>query len=301
MKNLFQRYIWLVDTIYRADKITFEDINRRWVRTEMSDGKPLPLRTFHNHRSEIEELFDINIECDKRNGYVYYIENKDDIHNNELRTYLLNAFSVNGLLNESKKMMRRILFEKIPSGQRFLTTIIEAMRDSRAVKITYQSFWRDTPSTFEVEPYCVKIFRQRWYLLAFNSYFNTLRIYALDRMQDLQASETTFRLPESFDAETFFVNYFGIIADENVKPCTVRLKVFDGQRKYLNTLPLHHSQKETKTVETYSIFEYFVAPTFDFVQEILSRGAEIEVLLPDWLRSEMRDKVNKMSKLYHQN
>lgn len=62
-KGLFDRYIWLIDTIYRAGKITFEEINKRWLRTEMSNGEEIPLRTFHNHRKAIETMFDINIEC----------------------------------------------------------------------------------------------------------------------------------------------------------------------------------------------------------------------------------------------
>ena len=50
-KDLFNRYIWLVDTIYRAGKITFEEINERWKRNAMSRGEDLPVRTFHNHRA----------------------------------------------------------------------------------------------------------------------------------------------------------------------------------------------------------------------------------------------------------
>ncbi len=78
-KDLFNRYIWLVDTIYQADGITFEEINEKWLRNSMSEGLDLPLKTFHNHRKAIENTFDINILCDKRGGYKYYIENVDDI------------------------------------------------------------------------------------------------------------------------------------------------------------------------------------------------------------------------------
>jgi hypothetical protein len=140
MKNLFNRYIWLVDTIYRAGKITFEEINRKWLRNDMSKGEDLPLRTFHNHRIAIEEMFDINIECDKYNGYSYFIENKDDLEKGGIRSWLLNTFAVNNLINESHHLKRRILFEEIPSGQRFLTTIIEAMRDELTLEVTYQGF-----------------------------------------------------------------------------------------------------------------------------------------------------------------
>ena len=46
-KNLLNKYVWLVDTIYKAKQITFEEINSRWLDNDMSEGKPLALRTFH--------------------------------------------------------------------------------------------------------------------------------------------------------------------------------------------------------------------------------------------------------------
>jgi len=297
-KDLFNRYIWLVDTIYRAGKITFEEINERWLRNEMSEGKELPLRTFHNHRIAIEEMFDINIDCDKRNRYVYYIGNKDDMERGGVRSWLLNTFAVNNLINESHKLKHRILFEEIPSGQHYLTPIIEAMRDELAIEITYQSFWRDEPNTFEIEPYCVKVFKQRWYLLAFNPFYKNLRIYALDRILNLHATGKTFKLSKDFDAQTFFKNSFGIIVDENIKPCVVKLKVSGTKRKYFQTLPLHASQQEIETTDDYSVFSYFISPTFDFKQEILSHGDDIEVIFPERFREDITEVMQGMRNKY---
>jgi len=297
-KDLFNRYIWLVDTIYRAGKINFEEINERWLRNKSSEGKELPLRTFHNHRAAIEELFNINIECDKRNGYNYFIENKEDIEKGGIRSWLLNTFAVNNLINESHKLKHRILFEQIPSGQQYLTQIIEAMRDELTLEIIYQSFWREEPNSFKIEPYCVKVFKQRWYIVARNPYYEAIRIYSLDRIQHLRTTEEPFRLSKNFHPETFFKHAFGIIVDEAIEPCTVKIKVFGKKRKYLQTLPLHHSQTETETAEDYSVFSYFIAPTFDFRQEILSHGDEIEVVSPKWFREEIVGIVREMSGLY---
>ena len=120
-KELFSRYIWLVDLIYRSKKITFDDINKRWMRTDMSEGKPLPLRTFHNWIDKVEEVFDINIICNKRGGYYYAIENVEDLEKDGLRNWLLNTFSVNNLIHKSYPLKQRILFEDIPTGRAFLT------------------------------------------------------------------------------------------------------------------------------------------------------------------------------------
>ena len=287
-KDLFNRYIWLVDTIYRADGITFEEINEKWLRNSMSEGLDLPLKTFHNHRKAIEDMFDINIVCDKRGGYKYYIENADDMEKGGVRTWLLNTFAVNNLINESHHLKRRIVFEQIPSGQNFLTPVIEAMRDGMSIEIKYKSFWRQDEYTTEVEPYFVKVFKQRWYLIARNKIKDAIRIYALDRIHALTQTGNAFVMPKDFNPEEYFYNSFGIISQDNCPPEIVELKVYGTQKEYFRTLPLHHSQEEVENADGYSIFRYYLSPTYDFIQEILSHGCEVEVLSPQHLRDEVR-------------
>ena len=185
VKDLFDRYIWLVDTIYRSGKITFEELNERWLRSRLSEGNDLPLRTFHNWRTAIEQVFDINIECNRRGGYYYYIENADDMERGGIRNWLLNTFAVNNLINESHHLKRRILFEEIPSGRQYLTPLIEAMRDSAEVELVHQSYWRETESRYTLQPYCVKVFKQRWYVTGFCRERNALRTFSLDRIHSL--------------------------------------------------------------------------------------------------------------------
>lgn len=297
--NLFNRYVWLVDTIYRVGHITFEDINEKWVASQLNgNGEDIPIRTFHNHRKAIEQMFDINIECDKRNGYTYYIENGEDMERSGVRQWLLNTFAVNNLINESHKLKHRILFEQIPSGQQFLAPIIEAMRDNNKIEITYQSFWSDKPKEIELCPYCVKVFRQRWYLVAYGDIYDDMRIFALDRLQELQISDKTFIYDTEFDAQRYFDDCFGIIMDEDIDATSVEIRVFDKKVKYLRVLPLHHSQEEIETTDNYSVFRYYIKPTYDFRQELLSQGAEVEVLSPKLFREEMKNIVADMKRCY---
>ena len=292
--NLFNRYIWLVDNIYRAGSrgIMLDEINRRWERSQYNDDRSAyPERTFHRHKNAIKEMFDIDIVCDKRTK-AYMIENADDIERGGVRSWLLNTFAVNNLINESHHLKRRILFEEIPSGQRFLTPIIEAMRDGVTLMLTYRSFNMENPVTFEVQPYCVKVFRQRWYLVAYNLYYRAIRIYALDRIGELLATETEFRLPKDFDAHGYFADAFGIIVDEECDVERVRVRIGGMQRDYVRTLPLHASQTEHEITEESSVFEYRLRPTVDFRQELLTHAVnaegEIEVLEPLWLREQMK-------------
>ena len=291
-KELFSRYIWLVDLIYRSKKITFDDINKRWMRTDMSEGKPLPLRTFHNWIDKVEEVFDINIICNKRGGYYYAIENVEDLEKDGLRNWLLNTFSVNNLIHESYPLKQRILFEDIPSGRAFLTPIIEAMREGRIIRFLYQSYWWNEPKMVEAEPYCVKVFKQRWYVVVRNRMHEALRIYALDRILSLDFTDVTFEYPADFDPQAYFDASFGIIVDEACEIEAVQIKVYNNQSQYLRALPLHHTQKEIAKTDDYSIFEYILRPTYDFKQELLSHGD------PAWLREEIKKIAGRMYRRY---
>lgn len=301
MSNLFNRYVWLVDIIYRRERITFEEINDYWLRASLNlTGDDIPLRTFHNHRKAIEQMFDINIECDKWDGYRYYIENAEDMERGGVRSWLLNTFAVNNLINESHRLKQRILFENIPSGQMHLTPIIEAMRDGLSLEITYQSFWNDSPSTFEVHPYCLKIFKERWYVIAFSPYKERILIYGLDRIKNTQITGNSFHLPDDFDGESFFANSYGIIVDDEIGAERVRVKVGRSQDRYFKSLPLHSSQEEEEVTSDYTILRFYIKPTFDFRQELLSYGADIEVLEPKWLRDVFKEIASEQYKVYHE-
>ena len=298
--NLFNRYVWLVDLIYRKKNITFEEINEQWQKSSLNyEYDDLPLRTFHNHRKAIEQMFDINIECDKRNGYSYYIENSEDMGRGGVRSWLLNTFAINNLINESHKLKHRILFEKIPGGQEYLTTIIEAMRDNLSLMITYQAFWQDNPATFEIRPYFIRVFKQRWYLIAFNPYREKIQTYALDRIRDMSITDNRFTLPVDVDFESYYDDCFGIITDEDISTEKVLIKVRNYQAAYIKALPLHGSQKVVKSDADYTLFEYFIKPTYDFRQEILSHGADVEVLQPEWFREKFKEIAGELNEIYY--
>lgn len=298
-KELFSRYVWLLETIHRAGKITFEEINARWLRSELSGGETLSLRTFHHHRDAIEELFDINIECIKRGGYCYYIEDTEELEKGCVRKWLLNSFAVDNLIVESRKLKSRILLEEVPSGKRYLIPLIEAMRDGMIVGVDYQSFRQQVPANFEIEPYCLKLFRQRWYVVARSPHYNRVMIYSLDRILDLEVSEKTFYYPEEFNPQSYFDACFGIVADDDIGIETVQLKVYAPQDKYFDALPLHHSQRTVEVTEGHTVYEYRIRPTYDFVQELLSHGADVEVLQPSLLRSRLGDIAKEMVALYN--
>ena len=291
-KNFFKRYIWLIDLINRRKYVSFKEISDAWRRSPLNEtGEPLSERTFFNHKDAIAEMFGIEILNDR--GLGFYIGHSN-VGSSETSDWMLHTLCINNVLHENADMKDRILMERVPSSERLLTDIISAMRDSRVISLCYQSFRHPEPHFFNVQPYCVKYFKQRWYILG-NSDLG-LRIYSLDRIVDMEELEERFELPKDFDADGYFRNYFGVITGE--APEDIRIRVVQDQVKYFRTLPLHGSQKETVQEDGSSVFSYHIAPTFDFVQEILSHGADVEVLEPLELRESIADDVARMASRY---
>lgn len=286
--------LWIVNTFQRRGRLTLRELNELWTETELSGGEEIIARTFFNYRSAIQDLFSIVIECDKSTN-TYSIAYRDDDSTTE---WLLSSFSVSQLLQQNKDISNRILLEEIPSGQHHLSTIIEAMHSNNVIEITYQRFVEDEPHSVCVEPYCTKLFHQRWYVVANNIEKKHLQTYALDRISDIKILANTYSIDPNFDAKAFFLNSFGIFASENEQPQRILIKVDATQSKYLRTLPLHHSQKETITNDKFSVFQYYLVPTKDFVFELLSHGAFFEVLEPASLRETMKENALKMAELY---
>lgn len=304
-QSLISKYVWVIETIYRRKRISFKELNDRWVRdVDISRGVEIPKRTFDNWRYVIWDMFGINIVNENRGDYCYYIENEEDISQNGLRSWLYNTFCVSNALASSQSIKDRILLEYVPSGQEYLQGIIEAMKENRVLNITYHSYWKDEESNFDVQPFCVKLFRQRWYLVARSTYSYYYeqgpRTYALDRIKQLHAKEETFDIPKDWDAEEYFDGCFGIISDQRVKKQNVKLKVSAGQANYIRDLKIHGSQEEIERNEEFSIFQFYLRPEFDFQQEILWNGEDMEVLEPQWLRQEMAGKIKRMWNKYQE-
>ena len=283
---LFREYIWLVNTIYRAKKISLSEINEKWVDTDMSGGVEFSRTTFHRHRIAIEEMFGIYIDCDRKDGFKYYIGNEYVLQENSVQNWMLSTLSVSSLLAESMSLNERILLENVPSGGEKLKMLLKAMKESKKISITYRRYGGHATRTFDLEPYCVKLFGQRWYLLG---HFTDrgFATFSLDRILELKILNEKFKFDEDFDAISYFSDCFGVMLDEHSKPERVVIRAYGYEPYYLRDLPLHHSQREIQSTEDYCDFELRLKITSDFKSKLLSRGEWIEILEPKALADEI--------------
>ena len=281
--TLFREFIWLINTIRQHQRLTFEEINLHWVKTDMSGGLPMARSTFNRHRDAILDMFGIIIDCDKKDDYRYHIGNAEVLTEETIQNWMLSTLSVNNILADSLGMHERILLECIPSDGEHLHRFIEAMKQSVRIIIRYRRYGAEDCSLMLLEPYLVKLFNKRWYALVRHPEDGGLFTLAFDRIVSLELTDTPFEYDTDFNPSAWFRDCYGIVNDHHVPIEQVIIRAYGREPHYLRDLPLHHSQRELYSTPEHTDFELTLRPTADFITPLLSRGAAIRVLSPQWL------------------
>ena len=301
--QIFHQYIWIINTLRAYHRLTFEKLNQKWIDDGVIGGNPLQRSSFNRHRDAILNMFGIIIDCNLIT-YEYYISNTEALGDDSIESWLFSTLAVHGVLADSAAVKERLVLENAPVGEQYLDTIIRAIRTNHRLRIGYRKF--ETEGYEKVVcPYALKLFHQRWYLLALND-ADQMRIYALDRMTLMELTDELFAMPAHFSPQDYFSEYYGVLTD-NTPMAHVVVRAHNRLRNYLRTLPLHHSQRELQSgslthadspATAFTDFSYDIRPTADFLGELLSHGDGIEVLEPQDLREKMRQMIADTLKRY---
>ena len=291
------RYVWLLNTLMQRKSLTFKEICDLWDRSSLSDGKPLALRTFHQHREAIAELFGVEIVCDVAT-YKYSIASPEELKNNSAQQWLFNSFAISNTIEAGRNMKDRILFEEIPSGAEFAQTVVDAMQQNRVLFVDYKPFQGEKFELY-LQPYAMRVYNQRWYVVGRFKESGAIRNIALDRILRMEITDEVFVLPEDFDASDYYAHTVGIFVNEALKPQRVVLRTFGVSTEYMRTVPLHPSQREIATNGNESSdFEYYLNLTPELTGKLLSKGDRVEVLEPKQLREDVKKHADAISILY---
>lgn len=283
--NDFDRYIWLIELLNRVGGASFKDIEDAWMDAKDINPveEPLHRRTFYHHIDAIRERFGLCIYQDKKDKK-YKV---DDSHKE-----LLSNLALNSYLNRYNGLKQRVLTEDEPQASSdILRKVFKAMHEGKKIGLHYRKYYDDTVAKVRVlEPYCLKMFKRRWYLLAKES--ENMKTFALDdRTESVEELQESFEFPKDFNAEAYFRDAYGVTTG---KPQTVKIKAYERETSYLRSDPIHHSQKEIETGNGYAVFSYYLyAKAPEFIHTILSHGSSIEVLEPASLRKALISKIKE--------
>ena len=302
ISKTYYRYIWLLDTLLNSSPLTIDEINMLWEDCPLSNG-PIPLRTFHEQRKGIKEMFGVEIVCDRSHGNVYYVKNPEVLEKQKVAKWLLHKYSIPQEFATFNSMKDRVLLEEIPLGTTFLNPIIEAMQKNVELQIDYQRYESEQEEynlqEFHVQPYALKVFNRRWYLLGYIKEKHDLRTIALDRILDLKILSTSFELPEDFDARKYFANGVGIFVNNDLPVTKVMIRAYGTQAEYLRSTPLHKSQAEGRSkYREFAEFNYRLCITPELVSQLLAMGDKVEVLEPATLREIIKEQLQSVLNRY---
>lgn len=293
-KTSFNRSIWLLNTIYQSgnEGITFEEICSRWANSGMANGKEYPLRSFHNHRKEIEETFNVPILC-KKSTNSYYIRHNSQ--RTQLISKLLGLISLSQVIENDNKTQPFISVNLQAGGEGFITVITQAIQGKRLIKVEMIPSSNSKSVTYEsFQPVGLKNYKDVWYLLGADAN-QEIRLLNLQQVTSITLLEGTFEPIADATLKEFLVENYGSRL-ENIPTMEITFKAPALLAEQLLRNPIHVSQRQIEKKNSYSIFYLNVKPTTDFIRDWMTLGASVEILTPEILKEAIVVEAKKISR-----
>jgi len=193
-----------------------------------------------------------------------------------------------------------VMFETVDQtiGSEMLPELLKAIKEKILITFDYASFINDKGRERKVLPLLLKEYRNRWYLISFSLEKGKITTFGLDRMKELKLTKEHYYKPIDFKAENYFKHSIGITSNEN-QPEEIHFKIDKIGSKYIDSQPLHSSQRLIKEGTNRNTYEINVLISEELKRTLLSYGSQIEVVKPKTLRTEIREIVLNMEQLYH--
>ncbi len=307
-------YCWLIGKL-EHHRMTRQEITDEWAGSASNTkGTELSMRTFHRYREEIASIFGIEIECDKSDGYRYFIR-RDKYADTEISDWLLSSLRI-ASLGDMLKYHDKVVLEEAPQNTEYLDDIMGAIDKHYALHFQYRTAY-GREMEMEIVPVFVRLFHQRWYVIGNlikdskgdkdnnkqGSDFNP-RVLPFDRISCLEVvcerQLLSVKARQMLKPDNFYDGCFGIIRQGDLKVEKVRIRAFYPENNYIDEAPFHESQTKIRDAEdfSYSDYELHVRLTRDFEQELLWHGRKIIVLSPDYFKNEMLGILKGMTESY---
>lgn len=281
---------------------TFDEIEHyledKFSDKDLADELKFSKKTFERDKKAISEIMGVDISYSRKNN-VYFIsedeleQSQDSVFDNLL---LVQAY------RDTRDRSDIMFFEERKSrGLQYLHGLVHAIMNRQRISLQYLNYADNMEKLKVLEPYALKEFRYRWYLLAKDSSHHDseqiMKAYGLDRISELEIKNSTFSR-KAFDAKKEYRDLFGIISSKEHQLEEIELKFDEHQGNYIKSLPLHHSQEIVKDDENGLHIRLTLYPTYDFKQEILSYGNRVRVLSPDSFKNEIKHEIQEILSFY---
>ena len=334
MDNRVKFYSWLIGLLDRKH-LTFEEIANEWRDANANqDEDELDKRTFHRYRENIQSQFGITVECNKSDGYRYYLK-RDPVENDDVTEWMLSSLRL-ASLGDMLKYHNKVMLDTPPYNTEYLDDILSAIDKQYLLKFKYVSGF-GAESDIVLQPAFVRYYKQRWYVIGVKSeerrvkkqrsasegeanssaevdgdadlngevdVRKLVRCLPFDRISFLklicEKHPLSAKMKKFLTPENYYEDCFGIYRMEDVPVEKIRIRAFYPEYNYIEEVPLHESQQKVKESKDGMYREYTltIRPSRDFLQELLWHGRNIIVLKPESLRQELIGILKDMTKSY---
>ena len=329
-KDALIRYRVINRCLREKGRITLQELKKAC--EQALDIYPIGERTIaadiHAMRYDERLGYNAPIRMDKRNGVYYYDDANYSIdniplNNEEMESLLFTAKLLEQFrgielfqtftgtvqklidavsvykLSDNNSSFDFIEFERVDEvkGNEFLQLLLKSIMSKQVVRIEYKSFTSKESKFHLIHPYHLKEYRNRWYLIGYNEQHGGIRKYGLDRITGIEVDKNKPFIDKGFNAKKYFENVIGISLSE-AEPVEIIIAFSDLRAQYVISQPLHHSQQRIDDIDGRVAFKYHLVPNYEFYQQILGWGDEVEVLKPEKIKGEIISLVNKLVGVY---
>jgi predicted DNA-binding transcriptional regulator YafY len=302
-RGYISRYLLILKKLKVKPYSTYEElqayIENQFDYLQMQDDNlqiGFSKRTLQRDIKEIRNVFGIDIEYSKSQKGYFISQNENENMNFQR---MMEAFDMFNSLNLAQDLTPFIHLEKRrPQGTDNLYGLLHAIKNRLQIKFTYQKFWEEELSQRLVEPYALKEFKNRWYIMAKDSKDNNIKSFALDRLTNLEITNQTYQYPDNYSIEQSYRYCFGIISPNDEEPQDIILSFDPFQGKYIKTLPLHDTQQVLEDNDVEMKIKLKLCLTHDLVMELLSFGDNMKVIEPKSLADQIKQAHEKAYRQY---
>jgi predicted DNA-binding transcriptional regulator YafY len=302
-RGYISRYLLILKKLKVKPYSTYEElqayIENQFDYLQMQDDNlqiGFSKRTLQRDIKEIRNVFGIDIEYSKSQKGYFISQNENENMNFQR---MMEAFDMFNSLNLAQDLTPFIHLEKRrPQGTDNLYGLLHAIKNRLQIKFTYQKFWEEELSQRIVEPYALKEFKNRWYIMAKDSKDNNIKSFALDRLTNLEITNQTYQYPDNYSIEQSYRYCFGIISPNDEEPQDIILSFDPFQGKYIKTLPLHDTQQVLVDNDVEMKIKLKLCLTHDLVMELLSFGDNMKVIEPKSLADQIKQAHEKAYRQY---
>jgi predicted DNA-binding transcriptional regulator YafY len=302
-RGYISRYLLILKKLKVKPYSTYEElqayIENQFDYLQMQDDNlqiGFSKRTLQRDIKEIRNVFGIDIEYSKSQKGYFISQNENENMNFQR---MMEAFDMFNSLNLAQDLTPFIHLEKRrPQGTENLYGLLHAIKNRLQIKFTYQKFWEEELSERLAEPYALKEFKNRWYIMAKDNKDNNIKSFALDRLTNLEISNQTYQYPDNYSIEQSYRYCFGIISPNDEEPQDIILSFDPFQGKYIKSLPLHDTQQVLVDNDEEMKIKLKLCLTHDLVMELLSFGDNMKVIEPKSLADQIKQAHEKAYRQY---